>query len=232
MSLVELQFFLSTPRNHEEVCVNRTLALLLCRIALVGGWMAYARVAPQPISAAAANPPKVEHRRIYFVPIGGFPVDDLQPLVQYYHQKYKLEITIVGRIPVDPAALDVSRRQLMAENLGSNLRNQVPEAAKDPESVEIGFMTEDMYLVSQGWQFAFGWRLGSARTAVVSTARLSLSSFGQTSDQELLPTRLRKIVTKDLGILYFGLPQRENPKSVLYNQIMGIAELDAVGEDF
>ena len=154
------------------------------------------------------------------------------PLVQYYSQKYKLEITIADRIPVEPAALDVSHRQLIAENLASSLRNRVPEAAKDPESVLIGFTTEDMYPVSQAWQFAFGWRLGSARAAVVSTARLSLTSIGQTSDQELLATRLRKIVTKDLGILYFGLPQSENPKSVLYNQIMGIEELDAVGEDF
>jgi len=212
--------------------VNRTLALLLCLIALVAGWMAYSRVAPQSISASASNPPKVEHRRIYFVPIGGFSADDLQPLVQYYQQKYKLEITIVDRVPVDPAALDVSRRQLMAENLASSLRNRVPEAAKDPESVLIGFTTEDMYPVSQAWQFAFGWRLGSARAAVVSTARLSLTRIGQTSDQELLATRLRKIVTKDLGILYFGLPQSENPKSVLYNKIMGTEELDAVGEDF
>jgi hypothetical protein len=41
--------------------------------------------------------------------------------------------------------------------------------------------------------------------------------------------RLRKIVTKDLGILYYGLPQSQNAKSVLYNQIMGIEELDQVG---
>jgi hypothetical protein len=122
--------------------------------------MAYSRVAPQPISASASNPFKVEHRRIYFVPIGGFSVDDLQPLVQYYSQKYKLEITITDRIPVDPAALDVSLRQLIAENLASNLRNRAPEAAKDPESVLIGFTAEDMCPVSQGWQFAFGWRLG------------------------------------------------------------------------
>jgi len=54
------------------------------------------------------------------------------PLVQYYSQKYKLEITSADRIPVEPAALDVSPRQLIAENLASNLRNRAPEAGKDP----------------------------------------------------------------------------------------------------
>ncbi|HEY6373397.1 MAG TPA: hypothetical protein VIX37_22670 [Candidatus Sulfotelmatobacter sp.] len=33
-------------------------------------------------------------------------------------------------------------------------------------------------------------------------------------------TRLRKIVTKDIGILYYGLPQSGDPHSVLYSQIM------------
>jgi predicted Zn-dependent protease len=212
--------------------VNRTLALLLCLIALIAGWAAYSKVAPQPTSASASTPPKVEGLRIYFVPIGGFPVEDLQPLVQFYREKYKLEITVLDRIPLEPATLDTSRRQLMAENLAASLRKGVPEPARNPETLLIGFTTEDMYPVSQGWRFAFGWRLGSARAAVVSTARLSLPAVGETSDQVLLATRLRKIVTKDIGVLYFGLPQSENPKSVLYNQIMGIEELDAVGEDF
>jgi hypothetical protein len=51
-------------------------------------------------------------------------------------------------------------------------------------------------------------------------------------NRETPATRLRKIVTKDIGILYYGLPQSQSPKSVLYSQIMGIEELDAVGEDF
>ena len=212
--------------------MNRTLALLLCLIALIAGWAAYSRVAPPPTSAWASIPPKVEGLRIYFVPIGGFPVEDLQPLVQFYREKYKLEITVLDRIPLDPATLDTSRRQLMAENLAATLRKGVPEPARNPDGLLIGFTTEDMYPVSQGWRFAFGWRLSSARAAVVSTARLSLPAVSQTSDQDLLAARLRKIVTKDIGILYFGLPQSENPKSVLYNQIMGIEELDAVGEDF
>ena len=70
------------------------------------------------------------------------------------------------------------------------------------------------------------------RAAVVSTARLSLRYPGGPDDADISTTRMRKIVTKDIGILYFGLPQSSNPKSVLYNHIMGIEELDEVGDDF
>ena len=61
---------------------------------------------------------------------------------------------------------------------------------------------------------------------------MSLHYIGEPSDLNLSGTRLRKMVTKDIGILYYGLPQSQNPSSVLYNGIMGIEELDQVGEDF
>jgi predicted Zn-dependent protease len=212
--------------------VNRTLALLLCLIAVVAGWVAYSRLAPQPTSSAASLAPKIEGSKIYFVPIGDFPTEQLQPLVQYYRQKFNLEITVVNSVRVDPTTRDASRQQLMAENLAASIRNSVPEHASEPGAILIGFTSEDMYPTSKNWQFAFGWREGATRTAVVSTARLSLPNIAQALTRDLPGTRLRKVVTKDIGILYYGLPQSQNPNSVLYSQIMGIEELDEVGEDF
>jgi predicted Zn-dependent protease len=113
-----------------------------------------------------------------------------------------------------------------------SVRAGVPEYTSDPRAILIGFTSDDIYPTSQNWKFAFGWRLGSSHAAVVSTARMSLHYIGQPMDLNLSETRLRKMVTKDIGILYYGLPQNQNPKSVLYNGIMGIEELDQVGEDF
>jgi predicted Zn-dependent protease len=212
--------------------VNRTFALSLCLIALVAGWVVYARVSPEPTSAYASLAPKVEGSKIYFVPIGDFPDEQLQSLVQYYRQKYNLEITVLNSIPVDATTRDISRHQLMAENLAASLRNGVPEHESDPGAILIGFTSEDMYPTSKPWQFAFGWRLGESRLAVVSTARLSILNIGHVLEWDLPGKRLRKVVTKDIGVLYWGLPQSQNPKSVLYSRIMGIDELDDTGDDF
>jgi predicted Zn-dependent protease len=212
------------------VAVNRILALVLCLTALIAGWLVYSRSSVQP--TASALPPKVENRKIYFVPIGNFPDEQLPLLVEYYRKKYNLEIEVAGGISVDPATRDAQRQQLMAENLAASIRKNVSEPANDPNAILIGFTAEDIYPTSQNWQFAFGWRDGEMHTAVVSTARLSLADFAQPMTPDTPATRLRKIVTKDIGILYYGLPQSQSPKSVLYNQIMGIEELDSVGEDF
>jgi predicted Zn-dependent protease len=218
----------------EYKIVNRTLVLALCLVILVAGWFAYSGFSTAPASASSPTSltPRVADSKVYFVPLGTFRSEDLSPLAQYYHDKFKLDITILPSVPIDSATLDTTRSQLMAEQLVLSLRNSVPDHANDPNAILIGFTSEDMYPTSQGWQFAFGWRTGSAHAAVVSTSRMTLHYIGEPSDLHLPETRLRKMVTKDIGILYYGLSQSNNPSSVLYNGILGIQELDQVGEDF
>jgi predicted Zn-dependent protease len=214
--------------------VNRTLVLLLCLVILIAGWVAYSALSASHASANTPGglAPRVAGSKVYFVPLGNFGNEDLTPLAQYYRDKYKLDVTVLPGVPIDPAARDSSRAQLMAEKLAESVRAGVPDYASDPKAVLIGFTSEDIYPTSQNWQFAFGWRLGSSNAAVVSSARMSLHYIGEPMDMHLSETRLRKMVTKDIGILYYGLPQNQNPSSVLYKGILGIEELDSVGEDF
>jgi hypothetical protein len=44
--------------------------------------------------------------------------------------------------------------------------------------------------------------------------------------------RLRKMATRDIGDLYFGLPLSSDRHSVLYRSILGVPDLDAIGEDY
>jgi predicted Zn-dependent protease len=112
------------------------------------------------------------------------------------------------------------------------VRAALPKLSKDPKVILIGFTSDDMYPLSMNWNFAFGWRVETSRTAVVSTARMDLHYPGEPSAIPLPETRLRKMVTKDIGILYYGLPESNNPRSVLYGRILGIEELDTMSEEF
>jgi hypothetical protein len=44
--------------------------------------------------------------------------------------------------------------------------------------------------------------------------------------------RLQKMITKDIGILFFQLPESADPRSVLYNNILGPDDLDRMTEEF
>jgi hypothetical protein len=40
------------------------------------------------------------------------------------------------------------------------------------------------------------------------------------------------MVSKNVGILYYKLPQKSDRKSVMFGPILGIDDLDSIGEDF
>lgn len=211
--------------------MSRKLLLLMC-LSAIAGWLVYTRLLSASVQPAASWPPKVAGSKVFFVPIGSFPDDQLDALVRFYHQSYNLDIAVLKNLSLDESAHDSSRQQYVAEKLCDSLRSSFPEFSDNPSQILIGFTTEDIYPLTNNWRFAFGWRKTGTGTAVVSTARMSLPYRGEGLSFNVPETRLRKMVTKDIGILYYGLPQNRNPKSVLYNQILGIEELDAVSEEF
>jgi hypothetical protein len=117
---------------------------------------------------------------------------------------------------------------VIGERLVDGLRLTYVEAG-DANALVIGVTTADIYLAGvPQWSWAFGMRQGN-RLAVVSTARME--SFGPFADL-IEQARLRKLLTKYVGTMYFGLPTSDDPKSVLYDNILGPADLDRMGEDF
>jgi hypothetical protein len=74
-------------------------------------------------------------------------------------------------------------------------------------------------------------RVGEIRGAVVSTARMNLRHEGQPMAVRNATARLEKVVTKDIGILYYhksdsGIRER------LVRQNSGIEKPHLVSEDF
>ena len=88
-----------------------------------------------------------------------------------------------------------------------------------------------MYIRKYNWQFAFTFRMFD-KYAVVSIARMNPVNLGHQADEELLRARMRKMVTNNIGLLFYHYQQNDNPRSVLYGNIGGIEELDAMGEEF
>jgi hypothetical protein len=57
-------------------------------------------------------------------------------------------------------------------------------------------------------------------------------TLGLTSgDPPTFQARMRKMLTKNIGILYYRLPMSRHPKSDLYRAVGSLEELDNMGED-
>lgn len=169
--------------------------------------------------------------RLYFVPLGDFPAGSVEDLVSYYRDKYGLTIETLPSVTLPPAATNPEREQLIAEVAVETMRQSNSKLSNDPQAILIGLTTQDMYISQYDWRFSFSWR-EQQKFAVVSAARMNLPLRRRPVSEDEIQTRLRKMVTKNIGVLYYHLPQSDNPKSVLYRNVGGIQELDYMGEEF
>lgn len=169
--------------------------------------------------------------KVYFVPIGDAPMAEINDLLSHYREKFGIAAEVLPGIKPFDTDYDRSRRQYVVEALGQTML-QMSDYRMSPLDLLIGITAHDIYPRSRDWQFCFGWRWPEQRAAVASTARMSLHYPGEPAGEANLRQRLRKVVTKDIGIMYFGKLDSNNPRSVLYGNILGIQELDLVSEDF
>jgi hypothetical protein len=182
-----------------------------------------------PSGRAPVVPAPLVGRTVAFAPMASFPIADLEQLTAFYQARYGLAIEILPPIQIPDGLLDPNRRQLAAEDLIEVIATGIP-GASDPDRVVIAFVTADIYIRGRpDWRWAFGLR-DEAHLGVVSTARMGAwpGPFGDLVES----ARLRKMATRDIGVLYFGMPLSTDRDSVLYQDILGVPDLDAMGEDY
>jgi predicted Zn-dependent protease len=170
-------------------------------------------------------------RVIYFVPIGEFASVPLAELESYCADRFAVRVVTLPLLPVDKSTYDPLRDQLIAQELVLQMKRRYSKEAQDPSAVLIAVTDGDMYVRSKDWQFAFGYR-EDGRFGVVSAARMNPVRFGDPRDDRLLHTRVRKMVVRTVAFLYQGLAPSDRPNSVLYGKLLGLEELDAMGEEF
>ena len=169
--------------------------------------------------------------RIRLVPLDAFPTSTLDALASYYKTTYGLDVELASPLTLPPDVHDPRRKQLVSNLVIKTLQMTHPQPPSE-RLIVIGLVETDMYIQGVAWRYALSYRDGD-RYAVVSTARLDRGCLGIVAvSHERMTSRVRKMVTKNIGVLYFGLPLSDDPRSVLYGQIGGSQELDRMREDF
>ena len=171
---------------------------------------------------------------LYIVALGDFPAEEVEQLPAYYEERFGVSIEVLPPVALDASAIDAARQQGNSAAVAELVSHHYPALARDPRSVVLALTTVDMYIPSIDWQFAFPMRASysnGSRFALVSNARMDPVFHGERPDPALRHVRTRKMLTKQIGLLYFGLSTSANPQSVLFTPL-SLDELDAMGEDF
>lgn len=166
-------------------------------------------------------------KRVQLVGLDDVRTERLEQVAQELRTTHRAPIS-VATARVASAAYDAHRRQLNAASILDALERTYPAR----ESVVIAVTDRDMYIPAYGWRYAFSFR-SRGRLAIVSTARMERGCLGLfAANEQRQRARLRKMIGKNLGVLYFGLPLSQDPRSLMYAHVGGPQELDVMSEVF
>jgi tetratricopeptide (TPR) repeat protein/predicted Zn-dependent protease len=169
--------------------------------------------------------------KLYFVPLGNFSTSSLTKLANSSKQKTGIDVIVTQPVPLALTTVDKRRQQVIAEEAINLIKARYPDLASDPNAIVIGLTNDDLFIRQKDDQYAFCYRM-MARFAVVSSARMDPANLGGSADELLTETRMRKMLLKNIGILYYRFPVNHDPKSLLYEDVEEVADLDKMGEDF
>lgn len=169
--------------------------------------------------------------KLYFVPLGNYSTASLTKLANFCKQKLGIQAILTDPVPFALTTVDKKRQQLIAEEAVALIKSKNPNLVADPNAVVIGLTDQDMYIRKYDWQYAFSY-WAQLRFSVVSSARMNPANLGGSPDELLTESRMRKMVLKNIGVLYYVYPTNYDPKSVLYDEINSVEDLDRMGENF
>jgi YD repeat-containing protein len=156
------------------------------------------------------------HGKLYFVPVGR-QVIPVESLAEYYRQKFQIQITVLPKVEIGPAACVPARRQCVAEELESAMTTAYPEITGNPSSVMIALTDEDMFPKELGWKFTYS--LHSARIGIVSTRRMDPAFWGDPVNAAERLASTKQMLTKYVALMYFHVPDSFDPTSIMYTPL-------------
>lgn len=167
--------------------------------------------------------------KVYLVPLEAEP-ELLHSLKAYYQQELELDIEILPSLQFTSATWNERRQQASAEQVIKLIDAAYPHLKSPTPGIVIGITSRDMFIENRPGRFAFSLRQ-SGRMAIVSYARMDPLLMERYPDPQLLETRLRKMVTRNIGVMKYGLRLTGDPYDLMYQDVLGLDDLDNLIED-
>lgn len=170
-------------------------------------------------------------RRVCIVPLGKVPPGLIDHLVTTYRDLFDLTVTIMPPAAIPDRLVDPEREQIDADSLIDYMGELYPDAYRDPQAVMIGLTPIDLYSSTSHFRYVFGMKGTAADPkAVVSGSRMNPLFYSEPTNDLLFYARTRKLVSKYVGLLYYGLPPSSDPSSPLFDSILGPADVDNMSD--
>jgi YD repeat-containing protein len=172
--------------------------------------------------------PPVPAKNVYLLPIGLGEGESLQWAPAYYKAKLGIDVQVLPATPLDSTLIDPVRNQLNTDKWIEFLAQKYREISRDPTSILIGVTSSDMYIPAIDFSYVENMRR-DGRYGMISSARLHPPSLLGKWNPEWLTSRVQKLLTKNMVMLYFDLPLSSDYTSLLSGGVLSGIQIDRMG---
>lgn len=167
-------------------------------------------------------PPAVDG--LLFVAFPDFPIALADSIRNDVSARYGLAGGIfVSTSPLEPAAWNENRGQFGAEVALDSMVARTP-GLPGRRTLLIGLTTQDLYIESMRWNWAFALRRNGA--ALVSMARMH-----RPLELDGARSLVRKMVVREMGFLVWRLQPTDDPGDLMYRDVLSLHDLLTMADD-
>jgi hypothetical protein len=161
---------------------------------------------------------------VWLVPVERVESVDLQRIADELTFRYRIPVGVQhAPVALTPSTLQASRDDLFAERVLEVLARAY---GAEGRATVIGITDYDMDSPTHGHVFTL--RSGG-NYAIVSTAQLSASIIDRLRGHGL-HERTRKLIARNMALLYLGLPMVDNPQSLRRTTMSSVEHIDELEE--
>ena len=191
------------------------------------------------ILSCSSNPPTVlgnksyddKPAKIIIIPLDGVDNNLINNVSGYIQDKHNLKTKIYPHMAYSEKMFNPKTEQYYAEAIASAaVRVFASTSTTISDKAIIVITDKDINHKRSTLRFVFSSHYNKFNLSVISTARINTNNYGIDPNDHLLTTRLNKLVNKSLGLNYYKYKQTNNRSSVMYSPILGVPDLDGIGE--
>jgi YD repeat-containing protein len=181
---------------------------------------------PSPV---ALKLPPVPTRQVYLLPVGPGAGQSLDWAPAYYKAMLGAAVTVLPPVPEDTTIADKVLGKIDGDRCIDLFERSHPEIVRDPFAIIIGVVSDDLIIPGMGYDME-NYR-SDGRFAVVSVGRIRPPDVLGRLNPAWLDSRVQKLITKNLVILYYGLPLSSDGTSLLAAGILSGDEIDQMSTE-
>jgi predicted Zn-dependent protease len=170
---------------------------------------------------------------VWLIPMDDFRYEEAALLAKALSDDLKLNVRAtlnMGSAGLKPFA---GTTQFAAEDIFAMANAIIPNLTdKRPDTAYIVLTQRDINSRERSLRFNFAVHNRAMRTAVLSSARLTINQAGGMVDVPTIRKRLFKMTKRNIGDVYYGYTRSTDIRDVMYSPIMGLDDIDRMGTEF